>query len=385
MKRRQLLQSLTLAAAIAPFGRSRAATPTHVVVIGAGILGASIAYHLVKRGARVTVLEKVAPASGATGDSFAYLNASTKPSRPYYDLNLMGIAGWRRLQLELGGALPLQWGGAVYWRNDVQASAQLLTTLRGYEEWGYDGRRLAEDELRRILPNAKPGHIEGAVFYQQEGSIDPAAAVSTILTRAKALGATVEFPVEVTDLEVAGNRIHGVRTSRGKLEADAVVIAAGLGSQALANVAGAKLPLEASTGVLAHTAPQPRLTDIVVFAPGSTLKQNLDGRVVSSSSFEGSALTLSPEEQGAQIIENAARYFPQLEHVAVDRVTVGHRVLPADGFPILGFLGNLPNLYVAATHSGVTLAPIIGQFVAQELLDGISVDALKIYRPSRFS
>jgi glycine/D-amino acid oxidase-like deaminating enzyme len=385
MNRRQILKSLTVAGSMAAFARLRAASPTHVVVIGAGILGASITYHLVKRGARVTVLEKTAPASGATADSFAYLNASTKPSRPYYDLNLQGIAGWRRLQLELGGALPLQWGGAVYWRNDAQAGAQLLTTLRGYEEWGYDGRRIDEEEVRRILPNATPGHIAGAVYYGQEGSIDPVGAVNSLFTRAKSLGALLEFPVEVTDLEIAGNRIRGVRTSNGKVEADAVVIAAGLGSPALAKLAGVKLPLEASPGVLAHTAPQPRLTDSVVFAPGSTLKQNIDGRVVSSSSFEGSALTLSPEEQGIQILKNAARYFPQLEQVAVDRVTVGHRVLPTDGFPVLGFLGNLPNLYVAATHSGVTLAPIIGQFVAQELLDGISVDALNIYRPSRFS
>src|SRR5580698_2698888 len=121
MNRRQILKSLTVASSIAAFSRLRAASPTRVVVIGAGILGASIAYHLAKRGAQVTVLEKTAPASGATGDSFAYLNASTKPSRPYYDLNLLGIAGWRRLQLEFGGALPLQWGGAVYWRNDAQA------------------------------------------------------------------------------------------------------------------------------------------------------------------------------------------------------------------------------------------------------------------------
>jgi glycine/D-amino acid oxidase-like deaminating enzyme len=297
----------------------------------------------------------------------------------------MGIAGWRRLQLECAGALPLQWGGAVNWRNDAPAAAQLLNTLRGYQEWGYDGRRIDEEELRRILPNAKPGHLEGAVFYEQEGSIDPVGAVSILLTRAKSLGAALEFPVEVTGLEVAGNRIRGVKTSTGKIEADAVVIAAGLGSQALAKGADVRLPLEASTGVLAHTAPQPRLTDSVVFAPGSTLKQNVDGRVVSSSSFEGSALTLSPEQQGVQILKNAARYFPQLENVAVDRVTVGHRVLPVDGFPVLGFLGNLPNLYVAATHSGVTLAPIIGQFVAQELLDGVTVDALNIYRPSRFS
>jgi glycine/D-amino acid oxidase-like deaminating enzyme len=137
--------------------------------------------------------------------------------------------------------------------------------------------------------------------------------------------------------------------------------------------------------VLVHTKPQPAFLERVVFAPGNTIKQNPDGRVVSGGGHEGSNLTTSPEEQGAQILRDASRYFPRLKEAAIENVTVGQRVLPIDGFPILGFLGGYRNLYVAATHSGVTLAPVIGQYVTQEILEGVILEPLAPYRPGRFS
>ena len=386
MNRRKALGLLGAAAAVGTYGRKvSAAAPKHVVVIGAGVLGASIGYHLAQRGVKVTLLEKVRPSSGATGDSFAYLNASTKPSRPYYELNLAGIAGWRRLQLETNGALPLQWGGAVYWRDEPAAAAQLITSLRAYESWGYAGRQIDEPELRALLPKATPGHVEAAAFYDQEGTVDPAGAVDVLLARAKSYGASVEYPVEVTGFDATDSRIRGVKTAHGKIEANAVIIAAGLGSEALANLAGVKLPLTSSAGVLVHTTPQPAVLGRVVFAPGNTIKQNPDGRVVSGGGHEGSALSAPPQEQGERILKDASRYLAQLKHAQIERVSIGQRVLPIDGFPIVGLLGGYGNLYVAATHSGVTLAPIIGQYMTQEVLDGVLLEPLAPYRPGRFS
>ena len=80
----------------------------------------------------------------------------------------------------------------------------------------------------------------------------------------------------------------------------------------------------------------------------------------------------------------AARVLPGIRGVAVERVTVGHRVMPADEYPVIGFSERCPNLYVAAMHSGVTLAPLIGQYAALEILDGARVSSLDPYRPSRF-
>lgn len=387
MQRREFLSLMGAAAlGVNCAGRtaSAASSGDRVVIIGAGILGVTTAYELAKRRLRVTILEKSAPAAGATGDSFAYLNASTKPQRPYYELNLLGIAGWRRLQLELKGPLPLQWGGAVYWRDDAAGAAQLLSTLRHYQEWGYAGRQIRESDLRRILPNARPGPVEGAVFYDQEGTVDPVAAVNVLLAQARKLGASLEAPVEVQGFETAGDRIKTIRTSRGPVDADFVIVAAGLGSKPLIDSLGLNLPLTSSNGVLIHTTPQASLLQSVAFAPGSTLKQNPDGRFISSSGHEGSILSADIAPQGQQILRAAAQYFPQLRDAKVERVSVGQRVLPQDGFPILGFPPNYRNLYLTVTHSGVTLAPVIAQFAAQEIFDGVVLDPLAPYRLERF-
>ena len=73
--------------------------------------------------------------------------------------------------------------------------------------------------------------------------------------------------------------------------------------------------------------------------------------------------------------------LPGIRGVAVERVTVGHRVMPVDEYPIVGFCDRCPNLYIAAMHSGVTLAPLIGQLAALEILDGARVSSLEPYRP----
>jgi len=99
MNRRRLIELLS--APLITRVSLKAAKQDRVVVAGAGIMGASIAYHLARRGANVTVLEKQQPGSGATRNSFAWLNATfSKQPRSYYELNLAGIAGWRRLSLE---------------------------------------------------------------------------------------------------------------------------------------------------------------------------------------------------------------------------------------------------------------------------------------------
>src|SRR5882724_11550316 len=87
-----------------------------VVIAGGGIMGASIAWHLARRGADVTLVEKSHPAAGTTLDSFACINATfSKQPRGYYELNLQGIAEWRRLEREMQAPPEIQWGGSVEW------------------------------------------------------------------------------------------------------------------------------------------------------------------------------------------------------------------------------------------------------------------------------
>lgn len=391
MDRRALLKLFgTSALAFGPVRSLRAwqRPASRVVVIGAGIIGAGIGYELAKRGADVTILEKRAPASGATGDSFAYLNASTKASaiRPYFDLNWQGIAGWHAWQGEPGAEFPVSWGGSIYWRDQPEPTEALLATLATVSARGYRSERLDAARIRGLLPGVtNVADVSVGALYEEEGAVDPVGVVEALLSRARQHGASVVYPAEVVGLRQLGGRIVGVRTSQGELQADTVVIAAGAGSQSLLASVDVRLPLQSSHGVLLHTAPQPQLLDRVVFAPGSTFRQNLDGRIISSAGHEGTGLDdESADEVGRRIRANAARYLPAIRDAEIDRVTVGQRVIPGDTLPVVGFAPRVGQLYVSVTHSGVTLAPAIATLAAQEILEGLSFDQFASFRPDRF-
>ncbi len=384
MNRRHFVELLAAFAA-APYLRADKIQKKQIVIAGGGILGASIAYHLARRGARVTLLEKLRPGAGATGNSFAWLNATfSKKPRNYFDLNLLGIAGWRRLQRELNGVLQIQWGGCVEWYPSGTDADALRNDVRNHQEWGYDTRLVSAPEFRTLLPGAVAGPMAAAAFSAQEGTVDPLHAVNVLIKAAEGLGVRVIFPCEVASLEIFAGRIAAVETTRGRIDADVFVLACGLESPFLARKAGLEVPLHSTPGVLAHTAPAARVLERIALAPGAHMKQNPDGRIVTGMEFGGALSSNKSAARGREMLREATRFLPALKNAPLERVTLGWRVLPKDEFPIVGFDNRCPNLYLAAMHSGVTLAPIIGQFAATEILDGASVQLLAPYRLSRF-
>jgi len=217
--------------------------------------------------------------------------------------------------------------------------------------------------------------------------VDPLQALTVLLEKARRFGAEVRFPCQATSIGLRGGRVQSIQTTDGPLEAGVFVLACGVGSPSLARMAGVHLPLKESPGVLLHTAPAPRLIERAVLSPGTHFKQSTDGRIVAGGQIVAGAGTAAIEasvEQAAEIHRLAGRFLPQIKDLPVERVTLGYRVMPQDEYPILGFTPVCPNLYAAATHSGVTLAPLIGQLAALEILDGVQVEAFEPYRPSRF-
>jgi len=362
-----------------------------IVIVGAGIIGASIAYHLVKRGARVVIVEAVRPGAGATEKSFGWINATfSKRPRAYFDLNQLGIAGWRRLEIELGSELKVQWGGSVAWSPAGGAAQTLRENVLQQQEWGYAAHLIDQDEFRRLLPNVSPGEFGAACHSEFEGAVDPVDALKALLRQIRELGGEVRFPFEADGLKLEGGRVAAIRAGESSIDAGTVVLASGVATERLAGMAEVSIPLKESRGVLVHTRPQPKLIDRVVLAPGVHCKQKLDGRVGVGGQIVAGVGTADgeapdPADNGQRILREAARVLPGIRGVAVERVTLGHRVMAADEYPVVGFSDRCPNLYVAAMHSGVTLAPLIGQLAALEILDGARVSLLDPYRPSRFT
>ena len=382
MERRTLLRLLPAPLITGWPVRAGSGSPGRVVIAGAGIIGASIAYHLAKRGAQVTILEKQRPGAGATRNSFAWLNAPKQP-RPYYELNLLGVLGWRRLCLEIGNELQMQWGGSVQWTAPGNGSEALKRRIDRFRQWGYPMHLADETEFARLLPRVTPGPFGAACFSDLEGTVDPMHALGVLLKKAQEFGARLEYPAEVTGLDLRSG-LAGVQTTRGLVEADVLVLASGVDTPRLAQMAGVKVPLKESAGLLAHTAPHARLIDRVTLAPGADIKQTPDGRITTGTDFGATSTFDTSKETGMKLLENAQRFLPGLKGATLDYVTLGHRVLPEDGFPIIGFADKHPNLYIACMHSGMTMAPIIGQLAATEILDRAEIDLLSTFRLSRF-
>lgn len=385
LDRRSLLRLLT-ATALAGMPRLARAAGERIVIAGGGILGANLAYRLAKRGAAVTLLERRRPATGATANSFAWINATyDKRPREYFDLNRLGIEAWHQLEAELPDTLPLRWGGSVEWYGDATAAAAFRDKLRRHQAWGYPAHLIDEAALRMLEPKVVPGTVAVAAQAHLEGHVDPVLVTTVLLERATQAGARVVYPAEVTGLDQANGRLRAVRSTGGDVEADVLIVACGTDTSRVAGLAGVTVPLQDSPGVLVHTDPLPHLVDRVVLAPIAHLKQKPDGRVVLGAGFGGTPNTDTSHETAARFLKTASQALPALATAAVEKVTLGWRPLPKDGFPVVGFAPKRRDVYITVMHSGVTLSPAIASLTAMEVLDGVEAGPLASYRPARFA
>ena len=385
MHRRTFLE-LFAGTAIAGIPRFRAARDPRIVIAGSGMVGAQIAYRLATRGASVTVLEREHPAAGATGKSFAWINATyAKQPWPYFHLNRLGVEAWRALDAELPGALPIGWGGSIEWYDDEARVAAFRRSVAAHQRWGYPTTLIDEPELRALEPQVRPGRVAIAAYAEDEGHVNPGGAVDVLVARARAAGATIRYPAGVTGLDLRGGRLRAVRTDLGEIEADVLVIACGTDTPRVAAMAGFQVPLEESPGVLVHTTAQPPAIHRVLLSPIAHMKQMPDGRIVTGLDYGGTPGTDTSLETGRRFLDQAAAVLPALAGATVGAVTLGHRPLPKDGFPVVGFPRGRRDVYVTVMHSGITLSPLIARLAAAEILDGVDVEMLSPYRVERFA
>jgi glycine/D-amino acid oxidase-like deaminating enzyme len=184
----------------------------------------------------------------------------------------------------------------------------------------------------------------------------------------------------------------GLRVEVGErvLRPEMAVLAAGAESAAVARTVGLDIPTLASPGLLVQTQPLPAVTDMVVYLPGGPgppvhLRQRPDGSVLlGERSQEMVAHDLS-QRHGQALLGQAARFLPVLHSARIARTLLAWRSMPADRLPILGPVPGLDSLYLAVTHSGVTLASVLGPLVAEEIATGQQGRLLAPFRPGRFA
>ena len=363
-----------------------------VAVIGAGIVGGSVAFHLTKYGADVTVFDKGLPGAEATGHSFAWLNAFGKLPRHYFELNHRSMELWSRFGEELGDEIGLRWGGNVTYFADKENGERLLEQCAQLQSWGYPTRSITEEELSELEPNLNVGPFYSAVYTINEGHVITQKVAEVCMDKVKNSGGRVYLNTNVNSIEIRkGNAVLDL--GEGEMEFDKVVIAAGINSTELAQTVGVFVPQRTSPGVVARTAGLPPIIENLstIYLPPVNeseseihIRQDIKGVITVGAGNQENESEDDSQEYADSLIKRASGFFNQLSDVPAVRVPVGFRPMPRDGLPIIGFSSEARNIYVTLMHSGATLAPIAGSLAALEIITESKIDYLKPYRPSRF-
>jgi len=357
------------------------------VVIGAGCVGANVAYRLAERGARVTVVEAAAPGAGTSSKSFAWINSFSKTPRDYHDLNAASMSEHIALAKELGGGAWLHQDGALAWEESAEGRARLEAAATRLRDWDYAIEWISPGQAREIEPDLviAPG-VDRVAFTPDEGYVEVVPLVAALLAAAGRHGARVRAGRRVTAVIGEGDRVRGVITDDGaRLEADVVVDCAGPAADEVARLAGVNIPLDRVPGRLIYTSPVATTLRRPIHAPGVHMRPDGAGRVVLALGAHDHDWAESADPWPAErSLAAAAVHLPPLAGAHVEATRVGVRPMPRDQRPMVGAIPGLDGFYLVVSHSGVTLGPLWGKIVAAELLDGATDPRLAPYRPARF-
>ncbi|GAA1933162.1 glycine oxidase ThiO [Streptomyces durmitorensis] len=338
-----------------------------VVVVGAGIVGSSVAYHLARRGVPVTLLDQgPAPATGVTGDSFAWVRgAGGHWPGGAQDLREHVLADYRRLENELPHIAVRRTGSLTWTGTPAQDSRP-----------GPGQFRIGRSDIAALEPNLRHPPDQ-AIHTPNDAGVDPTALTHALVVAAGAHGATVLHNTAVNSLQVTGGRVGGVLTSTGLHAATTVVLAAGTGVPKLCEPLSANLAIAASPATLARVTAPPGLVRTIVASPDFEVREVRDGDL----------LLVVPHVEGTAALEQAQDALQQLkttfqgsDQCRLLGYRTGQRPMPEHG-PVIGFVTNDRSVYVAAMHSAISLAPTAGRLIADELVTGSPAHELRRCRP----
>ena len=355
----------------------RALERTGTAIIGGGIVGCSIAYHLARHGDRdVTVIERE-PFVGAGSTSKAAGGIRQQFStRTNIALSALSVPRFRQLGDELGVPFTFHEAGYLFLATTPDRWQTLQDLQRLQASLGVPTRLLTPADVRDIAPPLRTDDLLGGSFCPTDGYGDPYQAVTGFARRARDLGATVVTGCTVVGLTpVAGG--WRVDSDGGPLAADRVVIAAGAHSGQIGRLAGVNIPVQPYRRQLYVTEPVPaigRRLPMVVDESGVYFRSEAGGVLFGMTDPDepSSFNTTVNDEWTPVVVERLVERMPLLATVGIRNSWAGLYEVTPDHHCILGAVPGHLGLYVAAGFSGhgFMQSPAAGQLMAELLLDG---------------
>jgi sarcosine oxidase subunit beta len=363
-----------------------------IVIIGAGAIGASIAYQLGRRGARdVVVLERDTVGAGSTSKAAGGIRVQFG-TRVEIELSLRGIAFFKRFEDEMGVPCDFHQEGYLFVVTDEATLARFRTNVALQRSMGADVRVIAPDDARALVPALNVDDALAAIWGPLDGHASPNDVVQAYAAQARARGVRIVEDTPVTGIVVERGRVAGVLTPAGPIATRLVVNAAGPWAPLVGRMAGLSLPVD------------PRRRHIFVTDAFDGIRHPMPLVTDTGSGFycrsEQGAILMSPGDIGATTeyeaqvdwsmlelaVERAIRRIPALEGAQVRHAWAGLRPLTPDGRAILDWAPGVEGLYLAVGFCGHGFqhSPAVGETVAEVLLDGRSTLDIQDLRLGRF-
>ncbi len=367
-------------------------TRPDVVVVGGGVIGLATSYELADRGARVLLLEKdyLGAGTSAVGGGFVSLLSQSAPAM--VGLVRESIRRYHELGDRLGADLGLRACGSLVLAAGETEPAELARHHAALAELGVGCEPLEAEALRELEPALAP-EVSHALYGPRDLQIDPRRVLAAYRDALLRTGAEIRLDRTVLDLQRIGDRVRGVRTQYGDLDAEHVVLATGCWTPVLLPPTYAAF-VRPRHGQVLLARPRHRCVRQLLLGAdylhakfggervGCSLEQTVDGVLRLGSTREWVGYDTRPRRSIVAALENAARYVALPEDIEWLVASAGLRPATADGQPLIGPLGR--GLWLAAGHegSGFAAAPATGARLAAAVCGEAS--DLRAFHPARF-
>ena len=365
-------------------------TAPDYLILGGGVIGLSLAYHLSRQGASVTVLDGGEPgqASSAAAGMLAPLAEASEPG-PFLDLALDSLRRYPAFVAALRAAgksdLRLQGPGMLRVARSNVEEAALCRALSWQPALGLPLQSLTGAEARRLEPGLG-GNVQAAVLSPHEKHVEPRRLIAALSAACRAQDVKLITHSPAADLETSAGRAHAVRTGSERHTFGTLVLAAGAWSRALGQQLGFDIPVAPLRGQILALGPQsPAPFSHTLYTHGAYLVPRADGRIVAGATEEWAGFNVTTDDAAiAGLRVEASALVPALADWPLHSAWAGLRPVSADGLPLLGRLPGWDNVHVATGHgrNGILLTPITGALMAEHLLHDAPLPTA--FDPARF-
>lgn len=376
---------------------------TDVTVIGAGIIGCSIAYHLSQYELDVTLVERGDIAAGSSGACDGLVFLQSKKPGIHLELAMASRRSFDQLAKSLPEPIEYKPTGGMVVIETAEELDAMAQFVQAQQEIGLDVTLLDAKQARRREPHLAH-HILGTAYSPLDGQVNPIALTLGFAMGAKSRGVRVITATRAVGIHTTAGRVSAVETDAGRIETDLVVNAAGAHAPDIGKLVGLTIPIKPRRGqIIVTEAVAPMISHCMISAKyiaakfnpelakgggeGISIEQTDNGNFLLGSTREFAGYDKSTTTGGLQrIAAKTAGIIPALERVNVIRAFAGLRPYTPDGLPILGPVDAVPGFMMAAGHEGdgIALSPITGELIAQLIATGRSDFPLDTFRLERF-